>query len=1090
MKNQVRQGKSDSGSSQYGKLAVVAWLIPILLFLSMSDGLLAQEEQPATRSDPANAPEQLEETVDGPVETPEEELEEIPVEVTVVLPNGQQMAMAVSTPELRQQALLDLAVAAHVVSRAEEGLKAGTGVDHVALAQLYLDDRAWLQMLIDRHGWVKPHSSVLDPAAWQLIGQLQQHELENMPLLTPGSMPAQVLVYQAFQRAPQALALSNLPNLLLEVETNAIPLWSAFLQLTEVEGETNAAWKVVETAWFTDRLMPPPPPPVEEPPADQVTEEQSLEEQRLWLESILPAMSEVARSAVEARPPDSKGLIRLRYSILNGLPKLTAEESANTLINLRDSLYLLSLIDGLHERRYFEFVQGLLSVTHRLLELPVKEQEAFSLLDWLLTELPAISAHYARDFAAVDPRLNTAMTTSYGVLVEITGFEPETLISEEPETGDSANTLVGDADPATAVAAADAVAAQLDAEGEPGEEGMVDPETVDDTDSNELKRRASRLQLANAVAQLALVIPDMAYYFDTPVRARIVRDTNTCISLAAELDDAGNASITRRQFDSCMESLLRLADRETRLAELSGDMNGPFTTDTLRRELSVAPWQRVNYAVGYLHERFSTDCLPPANVLPNPLEWAVLANIMSWYAEKYPAFFDSTENENRIAKMRIIGEEIVLAMVEQSECLAASGSGFNDLISRIMTDYEIVLRDLDAGMSQAERDFRAARLKAGADVILVEGAAQKTAFRPDDLVIRPCDIQKTCEMTGNLSATRALIGLFPDEYLLAEQTGMGRIEICYRNMEWVDRRSELVRADDENVANYFGHLGFDLVGRYVENEQISDIFGFRFTGSQEHHYLFAQASEEVLNDSCPVKWVGSRMVTPLRENRGGIVPNRLTYLAAARKLPSRLLQNNWDKGEEWRDWFVTGIGVEPLELPVAADITGSLNQHLQNLYQAQQLDIYQRILLPNARNAQGEDVSLYDEMSEVTIAKNMLRTQMMLFYPESLYNSGSIRKAMIGNAGLLEQRILRRFREDDIPMTSVNKIARDRLFKFRENWSKQPDDIRNRASLPASLVHALTRINILYRQFFITRPEVLQEIEATTQAEPEGEPET
>jgi hypothetical protein len=536
--------------------------------------------------------------------------------------------------------------------------------------------------------------------------------------------------------------------------------------------------------------------------------------------------------------------------------------------------------------------------------------------------------------------------------------------------------------------------------------------------------------------------------------------------------------------------MLRLADRETRLAELSGDMNGPFTTDTLRRELSVAPWQRINYAVGYLHERFSTECLPPANVLPNPLEWAVLANIMSWYAEKYPAFFESTENENRIAKMRIIGEEIVLAMVEQSECLAASGSGFNDLISRIMTDYEIVLRDLDSGMSQAETDFRATRLKAGADVVLVEDAAQNTAFRPDDLVITPCDMQKTCEMTGNLSATRALIGLFPDEYLLAEQTGMGRIEICYRNMEWVDRRSELVRADDENVANYFGRLGFDLVGRYVENERISDVFGFRFTGSQEHHYLFAQASEEVLNDSCPVKWVGSRMVTPLRENRGGIVPNRLTYLAAARKLPSRLLQNNWDKGEEWRDWFVTGIGVEPLELPVALDITASLNQHLQSLYQAQQLDIYQRILLPNARNAQGDDVSLFDEMSEVTTAKNMLRTQMMLFYPESLHNSDSIRKAIIGNAGLLEQRVLRRFREDDIPMTSVNKIARDRLFEFREDWSKQPDGVRNQASLPVSLVHALTRINNLYRQFFITRPEVLQEVEAATQAEPEGEPET
>ncbi len=137
-----------------------------------------------------------------------------------------------------------------------------------------------------------------------------------------------------------------------------------------------------------------------------------------------------------------------------------------------------------------------------------------------------------------------------------------------------------------------------------------------------------------------------------------------------------------------------------------------------------------------------------------------------------------------------------------------------------------------------------------------------------------------------------------------------------------------------------------------KTRQISDIFGFRFTGSEEHHYLFAQASAEVLDDSCPVEWVGSRIVTPLREDRGGIVPNRLTYLAAARKLPSRLLQSNWDRGAEWRDWFVTGIGVEPLEVPPPAEILTRLNQHLQALYQAEQQEIYQRIMLPKRPQCQ------------------------------------------------------------------------------------------------------------------------------------------
>ena len=1004
------------------------------IFFLSSSVLFAQVQEVAPQQ--ASRPEQ------SPVEVIAEE--EV-VEVIVSLPNSRQMALALVTPELREQALLDLAVATHVVNRAEDELRAGNEPDHVALAQSYLDDRAWLQMLIERYGWVQPHSSIMDPAAWQLINRLQQHDLENMPLLTPGRMPREVLIEQVFQRAGQSFAVANLPILLLEVEADVFPLWDAFLQLMEVEGSPDAAWKAVETVWFTDRQMTLP-----------MVADDSLPNQKPLIDDLPQAMSDIVLSAVDARPPDSTGLVQLRYSILSSLAEAGETGNAYTRDRASDSLYLLALIDGLHEGRYFDFVQGLLSITFRLLELPETEQETFSLIDWLVAELPVISAHYAVNFASVDPHLNTVLTSTYGVLVTIAGFQVIDPASQETGEQGSDDAITGD-------------------------EAVADP--VDHT--TDIK--AARVILADAVAQLALLIPDMAYYFDTPVRARIVRETDSCIGLAANIDENGDSVMIRRQFDSCMQTLLRLADREIRLAELSGDMNGPFTTDTLRRELSVAPWQRVNYSIGYIYERYPTQCLPPANVLPNPLEWAVLANMMSWFAEHSPEFFETTENENRISRMRNIGEEIIQAMVEQSECLAASGTGINDMVSRIMTDYEIALRELASGIRNAEVDFRTQNLKPGADIALDEDALQTTSYRPDSLIIAPCNSRDVCEMSGNLSATRALIGLFPDEYLVSDQTGMGSIEICYRNMEWVQRRSELVRADDENVANYFGYLGFDLVGRYLENEEVSDIFGFRFTGPEEHHYLFAQASEEVLNDSCPVEWVGSRTITPLRVDRGGLIPDRLTYLAAARKLPSRLLQNNWDRGAEWRDWFVTGIGVSPLELRPTPEIVTRLNQHLQALFQGEQMEVYQRILLPNARDSRGDDASLYNEMSEVSIAKAILRQQMMLFYPESLINSDPIRMAIAGDAGLLEQRTLRRFKGDNVPLTSVNRIARERLFNFSEVWSNHPEAVRRQGTLPASLIYALTRINILYRQFFISRPEVLQEIEVPAQAEAQGQ---
>jgi hypothetical protein len=958
---------------------------------------------------------ELEPIADAPSgdEVPEEQ-----AEVIVTLPDSTQMALALATRGSREQALLDVAAAANVLSR----IKTPDDTDAAVLAQNFMDARGWLQMLVERYGWVQPRSSILDPAAWLVLMELQQHDLENEALVFPGHTPEAVLIYQVFQRFAQRLAAANLPVLLLELEPRAVALWDRFLQVTGTPEDRDPAWKEVELSWFTGRQFPLP-------------EDMSPELLPL-LEDIPLAMSKLALSAVDARPPDSVALQRLRYTLLSEAGKQAENEDSA----VRDLLYLAGLIDGLHDGQFFEFVQGLLAVTSGLLENSASGHGSFLLVDWLVAELPAISTHYAAEFADVDPWLNTAMGAAFDVLQDVAG-------SNTGEAGSS--------------------------------EALVEAAITADP-----AKKTARAALADAIAQMALLIPDMGYYFNLPVRARIIEELNICISIAASRDETGNPAITRSQFDACMETMVTLADEETRLPELAGNINGPFTPDTLQRELNVPPWQRINYAIGYLHRRYSTTCQPPATALANPLEWAVLATAVSWFAEHFPEFFYTPENETRLTKIRSTGEQLVLGMAEQAECIAATGSGATDLVSRSITDYELALRELDSGIENAEVDFRNKNLRPGADVSLKENASQNTAYRPDDLVIAPCDTRNVCEMSGSLSTTRALIGLFPDEFLIAEQAGMGQIEICYKNMEWVQRRSELVRADDENVANYFGRLGFDLMGRYLENGEVHDIFGFRFTSPEEYHYLFAQTSGEVLADSCPVEWVGSRVVTPLRESRGGIVPDRLTYLAASRSLPSRLLQNNWDKGAEWRDWFVTGIGVSALDLPPAPEIGSRLNQHLQNLYQAEQAEVYQRVLLPNARDSEGNDVSLFSEMLQVSISKALIRMHMMLFYPGTLSDSDPIRMSIVGDAGLLDGRALRRFREGDVALTSVSGIARQRLDQLRAAWLEQPQAVRRQGSIPASLVYALTRTNALYRQFFTHRSESLQGTEDS--AEPQA----
>ncbi len=999
MSIEAREGSCDIRAYGCGRHRALLWLTILFVFPWHAE-LSAQTADPEVAS----------EVIPGVIE----EVIEAAEVIVVSLPDSDQLATALATPALRAEALLDLVVAANILKRANQD----PGVDNAVFAQQYVDDRAWLARLVERFGWRRPHSAVLDPAAWLVRKELQQHDLKAMSLVSPDHTPDQVLLYQVFQRSTERLASSNLPILTLRLEAEAVSVWEAFLQLTGNDGVVDSVWKGAESDWFTG--------PENSLPEGQSEDTQAVQEQAerrqkalVVTENIQQVMSQLVLSTVDARPPDQRRLALIRYTILKQMPANTAMGKAQA----RDTLYLASVVDGLHDGHYFDFTRGLLSIASSLLERAAQSSGKSLMVDWLVAELPAISAHYASDFADVDPRLNAVIATVYGVLQHI------------------------------------AV-----------------------TDNGAIDVNAWQNSLADAVAQLTLLIPDMGFYFNTPVRDRIAEEIDVCTSIAASRNDDGYPAMTRSQFDACVQTLLQLADHETRLAELSGDINGPFTTETLQRELSVTSGQRINYAIGYLHEQYRTDCQPPLNPLPNPLEWAVLATTMVWFAEHSPELFMTPENETRLAGMRSIGEQLVLNLAEQVDCLAGIGPGNSDPITRNIADYEYALRQLDAGMQQAEVDFRGRSLRPGADIELEKGSLQRTAYRPDDLVIGPCDQQQVCEMSAELSTTRALIGLFPNKYLIAEQSGMGNIEICYRNMEWVQRRSELVRPDDENVANYFGRMGFDLVGRFVEGDRSDDIFGFRFTSPEEHHYLFAQASADVLEDSCPVEWVGTRVVTPLRQNRG-IVPNRLTYLAASRTLPSRLLKNNWDRGAEWRDWFVTGIGVVSLDVPEPPEISTRLNQHLQSLYQAEQAEIYQRVLLPNARNVQGEDISLFNEMAEVSTFKAIMRTQMMLFYPESLLNSDPIRMAIAGDAGLLESRSLRRFREQNVALTSVNRIAEARLKAFQEVWALQAEAVRRKGSIPASLMHALTRINIIYRQFFTSRPEPLDEADTGVQTQ-------
>jgi hypothetical protein len=883
----------------------------------------------------------------------------------------------------RQDALLTIAV----LARFQQERPAA---DSTSLADRLRQDRDWLLRLISRYGAARPHGPALDPSAWLVHLELEQHQLQPNYLVSPTGPGLEIYLEQVFNRANGRLAAVMLPELLWLVEPVAGDIWAGLLQLSAEDEVLRLALAEVMDEWLPDSGSSG---ESEDPPAAE-----------LVMEAALQSLDTLAASAINHGPPDRKRLGKVRYDLLLAMPSLGEDPRADATAGLR----LAGLIDGLYERRYFAFAEGLVSVVSGLLARSEQSPDQVSpVAQWLVAGLPGISANYAKAFAVVDPSLNSALAAAYDVVQNISRT-----------TG-----------------------------------SRLDSETL-------------RRELADAVAQLALMIPDLDFYFELPVRDPIAGGVDACAGMMAQRNPDGSSAMTRELFDDCQETLVNLADVEARAETLSGDFDGPFGPVHLKRELSLTPGQRINYGIGYLHERYSTGCGAPARPLPNPLEWSALATLLAWFAEQSPVYFQTPENEQRLQRMRVIGNELMDTVAEQVDCFAGSGASLNDPVSRSLADYREALVTVSEGINDAITGLRDQLLAPGADIALELDALQPTAYRPEDLVIGPCDTDRICEMADGLNSTRALVGLFSDTYLIADQSGYGKVDICYENMEWVRRRSAQVRADDTNVANYFGYLAFDLKGRFIVGDERLDVFGFRFTSPDEQHYLFAAANEDVLNDSCPMEWVGSRIVTPLKGERLRIVPDRLTYLAAPRMLPSRLLSLNWDRGAEWRDWFITGIGIEPLDLDSPADIRGDVTQHLQSLYRRQQIGVYNSMQLPDSGNAPNGIESSFEEVTQLTTIKKLIRMQMMLFYPRLLAESDAMRSAVAGQGGLLDRGMLARFREDNVPVSAIRNMAFERLERFHSVWRNQAEAVLRTGTVSSSLGHAMMRLNALYWDYF------------------------
>ncbi len=559
-------------------------------------------------------------------------------------------------------------------------------------------------------------------------------------------------------------------------------------------------------------------------------------------------------------------------------------------------------------------------------------------------------------------------------------------------------------------------------------------------------------ELADAYARLALFVPDASFYLDQPVRDHIRQGISQC-----NADPLMVGPVPREIFEACLARVLKLLSGALESEELTGG-SGPFAAQFLRREMGLVSWQRASYLDGHLNWRLQTTCEPTRWI--NVLEWSLLMQYLRQWILQRPVFFGSPHWQDAIEDIAGTATGLEQGRTSWIDCITGMGSERRDPILRLLARHERSHAALARALAEANEQFYSVVTRLGADINLDGGADQGTSYRPETLMVTACPESNTCGARIELPVSRALLGLFPNAYLLADQLRMGELKLCYSNVGWVEREARPARLGDDRVANYHGRLSFELVGAFVEGEQMNTVFRQRLTAGESSHYLFASSDPEMLELECTHNLAGEPIASRLPEGRPGLVPNRLTYFTSTPTTPEAELAANWDRGEEWRDWFVTGDRVELLDQEDGQILELAVQAHLGTLISRRERQLSGR-LLSTLASAQSD--ALTAAMADIVEHSALLRRILEIHYPRILRHEDGLRALLVGDSGLLTRDRVRQLRDAGVPMAQVPTLGQERLTRLRTLWLSQPLLMRESGQSAPELDYGLEQLETLVR---------------------------
>lgn len=521
------------------------------------------------------------------------------------------------------------------------------------------------------------------------------------------------------------------------------------------------------------------------------------------------------------------------------------------------------------------------------------------------------------------------------------------------------------------------------------------------------------LTLNQQLFSLLTGIKNPGVYFGHPLRADLQQNLEVCLNVSVKQNPEPPVPIGANQYDSCFEDFLRWGTDWASSGNLSGNLIRLDNSNSINRALELPSVQVINNLA--MQAAAEVGCQQQLSAKYNAVEWALAAETMAWFHDRWPGLMAAADSHIDINALLVTGLNLhrYPDCVEQAQPLAAQ-------FSLLQTKWERLKQEIISHVKQ----YTETELKPGNDVDLFQSIEQKSKYIPENFVIGPCAVTQACGAYVVLEPSNELLNLFPNHLKLAEQFGLGSLEICYDQVEWQQRKTTPTHLENNKIANFEGQLYLQLNGRF--NDQT--VFTKPLLSEQRHVYLFGENNQETLDMACPISLIGKQINTTLDRGTFGLFPNRLTFLTAQKVDINAVIRSNWS------DWQ-TQLSQDPEGFSYFDEMNGmkaTLNDALLGHVNDLQQQIYRKLITNNFSRT--NDSALSKAAFDFLTHRKLLTHMATGLYPQRYASSTTLRQALSGQQRLVDMNFFRQAYQQQTNVITMMQQGDASFATHQDSW--------------------------------------------------------